>query len=110
MALKVEQECDWCQDRKSVALKVTEGKVDLNVPLPEGWERKSPFPGGRVGPPDGMDLCTVCRDNYDKVIRNAQMAHDQVLEQAVRSAQSDRRKGVTGGAKKQTSALFAAKA
>ena len=111
MALKVEQECDWCQDRKSVALKVTKGQVDLNVPLPEGWEKRASFPGGRVGPQDGMELCEVCKDRYEQVIMNAQRAHDAVLEQAMRTAQSDRRRaqGQPGSGKRvQTSALAGA--
>ncbi len=109
MALKVERECDWCQDRESVALKTKGGVIDLNVPLPDGWEQRDAFPGGRVGPAEGMELCETCKGNYTQVIANAERAHDNVLEQAMRTARSDRRKGGTGK-KSQTSALTAARA
>ena len=105
MSLKIEQNCDWCGLRVAVSLKAVGGKIDLNVPLPEGWARKPAFPGGNVGEQDGQELCDKCHPQYDAVIEQAEQARDNVYKQAMQRASQHQSGG--GGRKVQSSSLVA---
>jgi hypothetical protein len=91
MALRIEQTCDWCNVSSPVTLPRS-GPLDLAaVKLPDGWEEKSPFPGGNVGPQDGQQLCGDCQKDYAVVLTQADEARDNVYRQAMSKAQARRR-------------------
>ena len=109
MSLKIEQNCDWCGLRVSVSIKTSGGQIDLNIPLPEGWERKPAFPGGQVGEQDGQELCETCHPQYDTVVESANQARDHVFTQAMqRSSQQRSAQEAGSGRKVQSSSLVGA--
>jgi len=106
MALKIEQACDWCNERRQVALPKS-GPLDLSkVPLPEGWEDKPPFPGGKVGPQDSQQLCDECAADYVTVLSQADAARDGVYMQAMSKARSRASRQTVGAGGKAQSSSF----
>jgi len=85
MALKIEQECDWCGGREAVDYPRNGGPV----PLPAAWEAKPPFPGSSVGPQEKQEVCAGCAAKYDGVLVAADRARDAVFSEALMRARQE---------------------
>lgn len=105
MAIKFEHECDWCEQRKQVSLPKS-GPLDLSkVPLPEEWSEVESFPGGKVGPQDGQQLCEVCKTEYAAVLEAADKARDDVYRAAMLRAKQTRGSRAAAGKTTQSSSF-----
>lgn len=105
MGFKIEHECDFCERRAKVDLPKS-GPLDLGkIGLPKDWEEVESFPGGNVGPTDGLQLCDECKLEYSPTLEQAEKARDEVFRQAMVRAKSLRGPGKVSGKTAQSSSF-----